>query len=71
MEIKQDEIDLNDFIAELTKLIDSRGEYTFKILFVNQTIVINQIALQQIFINLIVNGIKYYNKEQVEIAIGF
>ena len=46
MEIKQDEIDLNDFISELTKLIDSRGEYTFKILFVNQTIVINQIALQ-------------------------
>jgi signal transduction histidine kinase len=71
MEIKRDEIDLNDFIAEVTKLIDSSGEYTFKTLFVNQTIVINQIALQQIFINLIVNGIKYNNKEQVEIAIGF
>jgi len=71
MEIKRDEIDLNDFIAEVTKLIDSSGEYTFKTLFVNQTIVINQIALQQIFINLIVNGIKYNNKEHVEIAIGF
>lgn len=71
MEIKRDKIDLNDFIAEVTKLIDSSGEYTFKTLFVNQTIVINQIALQQIFINLIVNGIKYNNKEQVEIAIGF
>lgn len=71
MEIKQDEIDLKDFIAEVTKLIDSSGEYIFKTLFVNQTIVINKIALQQIFINLIVNGIKYNNKEHVEITIGF
>jgi signal transduction histidine kinase len=71
LEIKRDEIDLKDFIAEVTKLIDSSGEYTFKTLFVNQTIVINKIALQQIFINLIGNGIKYNNKEQVEIAIDF
>ena len=71
MKIKQDEIDLKDFIAEVTKLIDSSGEYIFKTLFENQTIVINKIALQQIFINLIINGIKYNNKEHVEITIGF
>ena len=71
MKIKQDEIDLKDFIAEIAKLIDSSGEYIFKTLFENQTIVINKIALQQIFINLIINGIKYNNKEHVEITIGF
>ena len=71
MKIKQDEIDLKDFIAEIAKLIDSSGEYIFQTPFANQTIVINKIALQQIFINLITNGIKYNNKEQVEIAIGF
>jgi signal transduction histidine kinase len=71
MKIKQDEIDLKDFIVEVTKLIDSSREYIFKTLFINQTIVINKIALQQIFINLIINGIKYNNKEYVEITIGF
>jgi signal transduction histidine kinase len=71
LEIKRDEIDLKDFIAEVIKLIDSSGEHTFKTLFVNQSIVINKIALQQVFINLIGNGIKYNNKEHVEITIDF
>lgn len=71
MKIKQDEIDLKDFIAEIAKLIDSSGEYIFQTPFANQTIVINKIALQQIFINLITNGIKYNNKEHIEITIGF
>lgn len=71
MKIKQDDIDLKDFIAEIAKLIDSSGEYIFQTPFANQTIVINKIALQQIFINLITNGIKYNNKEHIEITIGF
>jgi signal transduction histidine kinase len=71
MEIERGEIDLKEFIAEVIKLIDSSGEFNFKTQFVNQSIVVNQIAMQQIFINLMVNGIKYNNKEKVEIEIGF
>jgi signal transduction histidine kinase len=66
-----DVFDLKFFIEDIIQLIDSRGSYGFKIVFENQTVAVNRVALQQIFINLIGNSIKYNDKDQVEITIGF
>ncbi|WP_281238601.1 sensor histidine kinase [Flavobacterium praedii] len=71
LEINRDEFDLKYFIDNTIQLMNSRGQYEFITLFENQSIVVNRVALQQIFINLIGNAIKYNNKEQIEITIGF
>jgi signal transduction histidine kinase len=71
LEINRDEFDLKYFIDDTIQLMNGRGQYKFITLFENQSIVVNRVALQQIFINLIGNAIKYNNKEQIEITIGF
>ncbi|WP_269224121.1 ATP-binding protein [Flavobacterium sp. IMCC34518] len=71
LEINRDKFDLKYFIDNTIQLMNSRGQYEFITLFENQFIVVNRVALQQIFINLIGNAIKYNNKEQIEITIGF
>ena len=71
LEINRDEFDLKYFIDDTIQLMNGRGQYKFITLFKNQSIVVNRVALQQIFINLIGNAIKYNNKEQIEITIGF
>ncbi|MBW4359205.1 sensor histidine kinase [Flavobacterium taihuense] len=68
---KEDVFDLKSFIQDTIQLIDGRGNYSFTTSFENQTIAVNKVALQQIFINLISNSVKYNDKEQVEIEIGF
>lgn len=71
LEINRDEFDLKYFIDDTIQLMNGRGQYKFITLFENQSIAVNRVALQQIFINLIGNAIKYNNKEQIEITIGF
>ena len=71
LEINRDEFDLKYFIDDTIQLMNGRGQYKFITLFKNQSIAVNRVALQQIFINLIGNAIKYNNKEQIEITIGF
>jgi signal transduction histidine kinase len=66
-----DVFDLKFFMEDIIQLIDSRRSYDFTILFKDQSVAVNRVALQQIFINLIGNSIKYNDKDQVEIAIGF
>jgi signal transduction histidine kinase len=68
---KVDVFDLKCFIEDSIQLLDSVGTYNFRILFGNQIVAINKIGLRQIFINLIGNSIKYNDKDQVEIEIGF
>jgi signal transduction histidine kinase len=66
-----DVFDLKDFVDDVIQLMDSRDQYDFISLFENQSVAVNRIALQQIFINLLGNSIKYNDKEKVEIQIGF
>ena len=68
---EEDVFDLKSFIQDTIQLIDGRGNYSFTTSFENKTIAVNKVALQQIFINLISNSIKYNDKEHVEVEIGF
>lgn len=63
--------ELRRLVEETIKLLDNKKEYQFLLSFDNQTIFTNRIALQQILINLIANGIKYNEKKEVAIEIGF
>lgn len=63
--------DVKKLVEETVRLLDNKNEYKFSFAFENQTIFTNRIALQQILINLIANGIKYNDKEEVVIEIGF
>lgn len=63
--------ELRRLVEETIKLLDNKKEYQFLLSFDNQAIFTNRIALQQILINLIANGIKYNEKKEVAIEIGF
>ena len=65
------EIILDDFLHELKILLDSQNEYQFIYPKNEIRITTNKIALAQIFINLVTNGIKYNDKEHVIIEIRF
>lgn len=64
-------VDLYELIGEIKNLLDIKNEYEFKLNFENLKIYTNKIALQQILINLVANGIKYNDKKSVVIEIGF
>jgi signal transduction histidine kinase len=68
---KVDVFDLKCFTEEVIQLIDATGDYDFRVLYGNQIIALNKTALQQIFMNLIRNSIKYNDKDRVEVEIGF
>lgn len=63
--------DVKVLVEETLKLLDNKNEYKFTFAFENQMVFTNRIALQQILINLVANGIKYNDKEEVMIEIGF
>lgn len=63
--------EVQTIVEETVKLLNNKSEYRFVFSFDNQAIFTNRIALQQILINLIANGIKYNDKEEVVIEIGF
>lgn len=63
--------DVKALVEETIQLLDNKSEYQFNFNFESQLVFTNRVALQQILINLIVNGVKYNDKEKVLIDIGF
>ncbi len=68
---KRSVFNIADLIESTIKLLDNNGQFKFERLFQDQQVYANYIALQQVLINLIANGIKYNDKEQVVISISF
>lgn len=65
------EISLGSFLRNMIELIDATKEHDF-VLPQNDTIIVaNKTALEQVFINLITNAVKYNDKEKVKIEIDF
>jgi hypothetical protein len=62
---------VDKLINECIELLDNQNQYHFIKDFPSTLITGNKIALQQIFLNLIGNSIKYNNKTEVEIKISF
>jgi hypothetical protein len=58
-------------INDCIELLDNQNQYHFIKDFPSTLIAGNKVALQQIFLNLIGNSIKYNNKTEVEIKISF
>lgn len=64
------EINLPAFIQEITSLIDYSHHHKINYSKEERSMEVNKVALQQIFINLLTNSIKYNDKELVEISIS-
>lgn len=64
-------VDLTTLIERIIGVLDAKREHRFTYPTAHQTICINKTALEQILINLISNGIKYNNKDQISIEVGF
>lgn len=64
------EIDFTKFIEEIIELLDYDNKYQFSYPKITEKIFANKISLEQIFINLISNAIKYNDKEIVKIKIS-
>jgi len=62
---------IDKLINQCIELLDNRNEYHFIKDVPAILIAANKVALQQIFLNLIGNAIKYNNKTEVEIKISF
>lgn len=62
-------LDLNLLITEIVELIDPSNDYTILSKLHQNHIVANETAVKQIILNLVSNGIKYNDKEKVEIEI--
>jgi len=63
--------EVKKLVEETIRLLDNKKEYQFLMPFQDQKVFTNRIALQQILINLIANGIKYNDKKEVVIEVGF
>ncbi|OYU81053.1 MAG: histidine kinase [Flavobacterium sp. BFFFF1] len=68
---KRSVFNLSELVNETIALLDNQSEYRFIFSFQDQKLYTNRVALQQILINLVANGIKYNNKDEVAIEIGF
>lgn len=60
---------LNDILENIVELINIKHQCEINLPDVNHTLYCNQIALEQIFLNLIGNSIKYNDKEETIITI--
>ncbi|MBX2841690.1 MAG: GAF domain-containing protein [Flammeovirgaceae bacterium] len=69
----KEEIIIPDFFIEITSLFkNENGELChFKFPYEKQKLKVNKTALEQIMMNLIGNGIKYNDKEKIEIGLSF
>jgi len=63
--------EIKKLVEETVQLLDNKSECQFILSFENQVVFTNRVALQQILINLIANGIKYNDKKEVVLEIGF
>ncbi len=68
---KREEINLNEFLHDISRLSSPFKDVQF--VFPDQSIplVVNKVALEQIFLNLFANAIKYNDKEKVIISVSF
>lgn len=66
-----EEIDFHSFITDICELMNPGSDCNFIYPDTKHLIKVNKVALEQIFINLISNAIKYNDKKQVNIEIGF
>ena len=67
---KKTPIDFSMLIQDIIKLLDPNKNCKFNYSAIIPSIVTNKFALEQIFINLIANAIKYNDKEEIEIEVG-
>ena len=67
---KKTPIDFSMLIQDIIKLLDPNKNCKFNYSAIIPNIVTNKFALEQIFINLIANAIKYNDKEEIEIEVG-
>lgn len=68
---EKEEIQLGGFFSNLIQLIDAEKKYNIRYTGPGATILASKTLLQQLFINLISNAIKYNDKDCVVIEIGF
>jgi signal transduction histidine kinase len=68
---RKEEIKLNEFLSDISRLSTPFKDVQF--VFPEQPIplLVNKLALEQIFLNLFANAIKYNDKEKVVISISF
>ena len=60
---------LNDVLEDIVELINIKHQCEINLPDINHTLYCNQVALEQIFLNLIGNSIKYNDKEETVISI--
>ncbi|MDP5044555.1 MAG: GAF domain-containing sensor histidine kinase [Leeuwenhoekiella sp.] len=63
--------DLQDLLEELEDLLNTDYQCVIHLPEANHTLNCNRVAINQIFLNLIGNSLKYTDKEHPEITIGF
>ncbi len=66
---EKDTLFFTEFMVNLKDLLDSNNKYNIVFPTHNPVIVANKIVMEQIFINLITNSVKYNDKETVNIEI--
>ena len=68
---EKEEINITEFLAGIISLIDFKEEIAFGYPRDNKEICINKSALEQIFLNIVSNAIKYNDKEKISINVDF
>lgn len=68
-EAKQEEFDIHDLLEEIIDLLNINYNCVINLPEENLIMSCNRIALEQIFLNLIGNSLKYNNKEEINIDI--
>ncbi|MBN8704444.1 MAG: GAF domain-containing sensor histidine kinase [Bacteroidetes bacterium] len=71
LSLQEMEFNLDDLFSDLMVLLNPGKEYTITFPQTHTHITTNKTALNQIFLNLISNSIKYCDKEKVVIEVGF
>jgi hypothetical protein len=71
LENKKEEIELVEFLTGLASLNNALKEVDFKFPTDPVHLVANRVALEQIFLNLFVNAIKYNDKKTPTVAVSF
>ncbi|MDB5249402.1 MAG: histidine kinase [Segetibacter sp.] len=65
------ETNFDTMIEDIVQLTDPQRKHSFVYPSVTEPLLINKTAVEQVLINLVANGIKYNDKEDVVIEIGF
>ncbi|MCK8519938.1 GAF domain-containing sensor histidine kinase [Aquimarina sp. D1M17] len=67
----KEEIDLKSFFENIKELSTAGSEVNFQYPETSKIIRVNKIALEQVFLNLVTNAVKYNSKDFIEITISF